>query len=115
MRPSPFKVNGDQSTDGGSGHEASHYMCPSTDLIDFAWGVSQNALWVSLFCRPRGLSEKVEKMLNFSGSDRTIGQSDCVMQIYTRTLSNEIAFVIQPGKTHGYVKKPPSVNGRIVV
>ena len=28
------------------------------------------------------------------------------------TLSNEITFVIQPEKTHGCVKKPPSVDGR---
>ena len=42
-------------------------------------------------------------MFNFSGSDRSVGQSDCLMQIYTNTLSNEIAFVIQHGRTHGYV------------
>ena len=52
-------------------------------------------------------------MFNVSGSDGSVGQSDCVMQIYARKLSNEVAYVIQPGRTHGYVKKPPSVNGRI--
>ena len=38
-RPSPFKVNGDQSTDRGSGHEASPYMptAPSVNGLGKAW------------------------------------------------------------------------------
>ena len=53
------------------------------------------------------------KMLNFIGRDWSVGQSDRVMRIYANTLSNEIAFLIQPGKTHGHVKKPPSIDGRV--
>ena len=33
-RPSPFKVNGDQSTDGGSGHGALHTQKIDTFQID---------------------------------------------------------------------------------
>ena len=53
--------------------------CPSKDLIDFAWGCSRNALWV-----PYRIT---------------------LCKMDANTPSNDIAFVVQPGKTHGYVKK----------
>ena len=53
------------------------------------------------------------EMFNFLGCDGSVGQLDRVMQIYASTLSNEIAYVIQPGKTQGCVKKPPSVDGHM--
>ena len=49
-------------------------------------------------------------MFNFSGSGGSFDQSDrgyaSTPGDATWTLSDEIAFVIQPGKTRGYVKKP---------
>ena len=42
-----------------------------------------------------------------------VDQSDHVIQIYAKYIVfNEIAFVIQHMKTHGHVKKPPSVDDR---
>ena len=45
-------------------------------------------------------------MCNFSGSDGCVG-SIRLRYANLRKYSNEIAFVLQPGKTYGYVKKPP--------
>ena len=86
---------------------SAHYFRLSTDLIDFAWGALEMHCG---FCQLSDLhqKEKFREMFNFSGSDRSIGQSDRVMQIYASTLSNETAFAIQPAITHGHVKKPPS-------
>ena len=75
-------------------------MRPSTDLIDSALGAPRNALWVRPpFCRLCCLRQKVSTF-----------RAATDPKIYTNTLSNEITFVIQPGKTHGYVKKPPSID-----
>ena len=76
------------------------------------WALAKCIVGPSVLLAPWPESKSLE-MFNFSGSDGSVVQSDCVMQIYARILSNEIAFVMQPGRTHGYVKKPPSVNGRM--
>ena len=52
-------------------------------------------------------ASKSWEMLNFSGSNGSVGQLDRVMQICANTLSNKITFVMQPGKTHAYVKRKP--------
>ena len=74
----------------------SHYLCPSTDLINFA----QSALEMHCGYVCSVGSSPASKFFYFPGSDGFVGQSDCVMQIYATTLSNEIAFAIQPGDTH---------------
>ena len=71
-----------------------HWLC---------MGRSRNALWLRPFC----LLVKKLKNVQLSGSDGSVVQSDCVMQIYARTLSNEIAFVIQSGKSTWICQKAP--------
>ena len=52
-------------------------------------------------------SSKVEKSLTFRAATDPVSQSDCVMQIHASALSNENAFVIQPGKNTRIRQKAP--------
>ena len=52
---------------------------------------------------------------NFRCSDGYVGQSDLIVQMYVSTVSNEIAFVIRPRKTHAYAKKPPYLRHPLTV
>ena len=84
-------------------------------------GRSRNALWVRPYHRLSFLRPKVEISLNFSGSDGSVSQLAWVMQTYASTLSNEIIFVIQPGKHMDTSKSPHlstdmySLQGRVCV
>ena len=84
----------------------SHYMCLSMDTCS---GGGALEIHCESGCSVGSVAcVKSLEMFNFWGSG---GQSDCALtQIHycdaIWTLSNEIAFVIQPGKTRECVKKP---------
>ena len=69
----------------------SHYMRPSTDFMAFAWGALETHCGL-VRCFGSVACVKSREMLNFSGSDGSVGQSD---RGYANTLQATTGSILQ--------------------